>query len=46
MECDLNGFQSIRYVNGHVDILSYDISFAVQCMYVHVYMYVYTTLIL
>ena len=31
MECDLNGFQSIRYVNGHVDILySYDISFAVQ----------------
>ena len=35
MECDLNGFQSIRYVNGHVDILySYDLSFAVQynCM--------------
>ena len=31
MECDLNGFQSIRYVNGHVDILySYDVSFAVQ----------------
>ena len=32
MECDLNGFQRIRYVNGHVDILlySYDISFAVQ----------------
>ena len=31
MECDLNGFQSIRYVNSHVDILySYDISFAVQ----------------
>ena len=28
---DLNGFQSIRYVNGHVDILySYDVSFAVQ----------------
>ena len=27
----LNGFQSIRYVNGHVDILySYDVSFAVQ----------------
>ena len=22
MECDLNGFQSIRYVNGHVDICS------------------------
>ena len=34
MECDLNGFQSIRYVNGHVDILySYDISFAVQYRY-------------
>ena len=31
MECDLNGNQSIRYVNGHVDILySYDVSFAVQ----------------
>ena len=31
MECDLNGFQSIRYVNGHVDILySYNVSFAVQ----------------
>ena len=31
MECDLNGFQSIWYVNGHVDILySYNISFAVQ----------------
>ena len=31
MECDLNGFQSIRYVNGHVDILySYDVYFAVQ----------------
>ena len=31
MECDLNGFQSIQYVNGHVDILySYDVSFAVQ----------------
>ena len=27
----MNGFQSIRYVNGHVDILySYDVSFAVQ----------------
>ena len=36
MECDLNGFQSIRYVNGHVDILySYDVSFAVQYMYVY-----------
>ena len=35
MECDLNGFQSIRYVNGHFDILySYNVSFAVQ--YVHV----------
>ena len=34
MECDLNGFQSIRYVNGNVDILySYDVSFAVQCIY-------------
>ena len=33
IECDLNGFQSIRYVNGHVDILySYDVSFAVQYM--------------
>ena len=34
MECDLNGLQSIRYVNGHVDILysyySYNLSFAVQ----------------
>ena len=31
MKCDLNGFQSIRYVNSHVDILySYDVSFAVQ----------------
>ena len=31
MECDLNGFQSIWYVNGHVDILySFDVSFAVQ----------------
>ena len=31
MGCDLNGFQYIRYVNGHVDILySYDVSFAVQ----------------
>ena len=31
MECDLNGFQSIRYVNGHVDILySYNVSFAIQ----------------
>ena len=31
MECDLNGFQSIRYVNGYVDILySYDVSLAVQ----------------
>ena len=29
MECDLNGFQRIRYVNGHVDIFySYDVSFA------------------
>ena len=29
MECDLNGFQSIRYVNGHFDILySYDVYFA------------------
>ena len=42
MECDLNlnGFQSIRCVNGHVDILySYDVSFAVQyswdfCFYI------------
>ena len=34
MECDLNGFQSIRCVNGHVDILySYDVSFAVQYIY-------------
>ena len=34
MECDLNGFQSIRYVNGHVDIFySYDVSFAVQYTY-------------
>ena len=34
MECDLNGFQSIRYVNGHVDILySYNVSFAVQYIY-------------
>ena len=34
MECDLNGFQSIRYVNGHVDILySYNVSFAVQYSY-------------
>ena len=33
MECVSNGFQSIRYVNGHVDILySYDVSFAVQYM--------------
>ena len=33
IECDLNGFQSIRYVhvNGYFDILySYDVSFAVQ----------------
>ena len=30
MECDLNGFQSIRYANGHVDILYLYISFAVQ----------------
>ena len=31
MECNLNGFQSIRYVNGYFDILySYDVSFAVQ----------------
>ena len=31
MECDLNGFQSIWHVNGHVDILySYNVSFAVQ----------------
>ena len=30
MECDLNGFQSIRYVNGHVDILCSYVSFAVQ----------------
>ena len=31
MECDFNGFQSIRYVKGHVDILySYNVSFAVQ----------------
>ena len=31
MECDLNGFQRIRYANGHVDILySYDVSFAIQ----------------
>ena len=31
MECDLNGFQRIRYVNGNVDILySCDVSFAVQ----------------
>ena len=31
MECGLNGFQSIRYVNSHFDILySYDVSFAVQ----------------
>ena len=36
MECDLNGFQSIRYVNGHVDILySYDVSFAVQYMLIN-----------
>ena len=36
MECDMNGFQSIRYVNGHVDILySYNISFAVQ--YINLY---------
>ena len=35
MECDLNGLQRIRYVNGHVDILySYDVSFAVQYMYI------------
>ena len=35
MERDLNGFQSIRYVNGQVDILySYDVSFAVQYMLV------------
>ena len=33
MECDLNGFQSIRYVNGHVDILySYDVSFALELL--------------
>ena len=32
MECDLNGFQSIRYVNGHFDILySYDVSLLVLC---------------
>ena len=30
MECDLNGFQSIRYVNGDVDILYSYVSFAVQ----------------
>ena len=33
MECDLNDFQRIWYVNSHVDILySYDVSFAVQYM--------------
>ena len=37
MECDLNGFQSIRYVNGYFDILySYDVSFAVQYIYINV----------
>ena len=36
MECDLNRFQSIRYENGHVDILySYDVSFAVQYIYMY-----------
>ena len=31
MERVLNGFQSIRYVNGHVDVLySCNVSFAVQ----------------
>ena len=41
-ECDLNGFQSIRYVNGHVDILySYDVSFAVQYMYHRIFSYSY-----
>ena len=44
MECDLNGFQSIRYmyVNGHVDILySYNVSFAVQYIYIHVHVHVH-----
>ena len=35
IECDLNGFQSIPYVNGHFDILySYNVSFAVQYTFV------------
>ena len=40
MECDLNGSQSIRYVNGHVDILySSGVSFAVQDRYKYSGMY-------
>ena len=36
IERDLNGFQSIRYVNGYVDILLlYDVSFAVQDVCAH-----------
>ena len=40
MESNWNGFQSIRYVNDHVDILySYNVSFAVQY-----YIYIQATL--